>query len=228
MGQLAVLAVVAALVPRRLTVGLLIAIACVVANDYAKTPYARTGAIRAMLLLENEFIALAALAVLQGLRLIFGWRFFTTETADVGPKGQYRLRDLLEWTTTIALCLGSVVWLSRLIRESGRHSGLSFLDCVQPVSQLVLLGDPIVMAVLSKRPLARWRVVALVLWCVSVAMGLFLFDLRHPRVTLQMLLAMAPSGLAPHLLAYLAVIVGNAVVLRGIGYRWRGGSKLSD
>jgi hypothetical protein len=173
-----------------------------------------------MVLLENGFFVLASLAILQGLRLILGWRLVTAETANPELKGQYRLLDLLEWTTTIALCLGSVVWLDLLIVESGRRNGLSFLGCIQPVVQLALLGAPIVLAILSDRLSATGKAASLVTWSALIIGVLFLFDQRHRSITLRDLLAMAPRGWAPHLVAYLASIVGNSLVLRVIGLRW--------
>ena len=158
------------------------------------------------------------------MRLIAGWRLTTTPTIDAKPTAQFRVVDLLEWTATIAACLGSVVWLNLLLRESGKQS-LKLLDLVGPPAQLALLGAPIVLALLAVRRPASCCVVTLVAWSMMVVVGLFLLDLRHPRMTLRMLLALASRSLAPHLIAYLAVIVVNALALRAIGFRWRRGSK---
>jgi hypothetical protein len=175
-------------------------------------------------MLEQGFHALMTLALVQGVRLIAGWRLTTTPTIDSNPTGQFRVVDLLEWTTTIALCLGSVVWLNLLLRELGNHS-LILLDLVGPNAQLALLGAPIVLALLAVRRPASWKVATLVMWSMMVVVGLFLLDLRHPRMTIRILLALASRSLAPHLTAYLTVIVVNALALRAIGFRWRSGSK---
>jgi hypothetical protein len=228
LGQFVILSALAAFVPQRLIGGLLAAALYVVVSDYALTAFGGTGAIRGFVLLGNGFVVLSSLAVLQAVRLVAGWRIRLAATSDAARPGQFRVADLLEWVTTIAVCLASVVWLNHLFRESGRPNALTLLNSLAPPLQLTLLGAPIALVMLSAKPLAAWRVAGLVLWTTVIMVGLFLFDLRHPRMTVQILLSMAPQSLIPHLVAFLGTVAGNAIVLRSMGFRCHASSKLGQ
>jgi hypothetical protein len=95
------------------------------------------------------------------------------------------------------------------------------LDCIQPIVQVALLGGPIAFAFLSAtQPLKAWRISALALWSVFVIVLLFAFSMRVD-VPLADLLLMAVRTWPTHLIAFGVVIVGNSLVLRRFGVRWR-------
>jgi hypothetical protein len=119
--------------------------------------------------------------------LILGWRL-TSEPGDSSRPGQFRIVDLLEWVTTIAVGLGSIMFLISDMDRQGMRSIPAvdlFLDLV-PLP--LLIGVPVALAIVAERPPGACGKLAFTRWCIAVTIGLVLADLRHLGVSMRILL----------------------------------------
>lgn len=209
--QLVLLSVMATLYPKRLLTGLLVAMTLAFLRALVTC---RRDQVLGFIGLDEILRTLPVVAVLQGLRLFTGWRL-STESITSNRAGQFRIVELLDWMTTIGLALGCGKFLNSLLDRP-----IGILDVVLELAALPLLvGVPVALAILDERPRRIWVIIALVVWCLIVAAGLVLADLRH-GVSLRVLLALFPRAGAPHLAMFLVTIVCNAYLLRRWGFRW--------
>lgn len=214
--QLVVLGIVASLTPQRAIYGLFIGVAFSLLRGLAT--WTNRDLVNVFVGLDEALRTLAILAVLQGLRHITGWRLTNQPRAD-NRTGQFQIAEWLEWTTTIGIALGCLMWVHSTLPDHVRDC-IFVVDYFLELVPLPLIAVPVALAILAETSPNRWNILALVLWCSLVAVGLFFADLRH-KVTPRILLAMLPHNGAPYLTAFMAVTMLNALVLRWCGYRWR-------
>jgi hypothetical protein len=217
--QLLVLVIAAALVPNRAAIGLLAAIGC--AFTFGYVAQACGGMVVGLAGLDECLRALPMLAAVQGLRLFLAWRLTREALPAHHTLPQFHLAELMEWTTSICAALGSIALFGLYFPGAfDRSTTVAFLLYF---AQCLLLGVPVALANLSPRPPNGQTVMALALWCALVAVACFLTEwfLYRNRVTVWTLLVMASRGTVPFLAVFLPVLVGNALIIRRLGYRWR-------
>jgi hypothetical protein len=217
LAQLAVLGIVAALLHQRFLIGLVTALNLAFLRGLAT--WTKGEMIIGFVGLDEGLRTLAVVATLQGLRLVTGWRL-TKQLLSAGRrKGQFQLAELLAWTTTVGVWLGCLVYLHSQVPEDVK-SRIGAVDYFLELVPFPLMGVPVALALLAEKPPGKWHSLALALWCLLIALGLFFTDLRHGKVTVRVLLQMLPGSGIPYLTTFLAVIVLNSLALRWLGYRW--------
>lgn len=157
-------AIVAALLPQRHFVGLVWAtaygIGVIVANwlaDMVRLP------VPAEPHISHVIDTLSVFVVAQGLRFALGWRLANELSASSHAGGQFRLLDVFEWTTSIAVLLAfAQLW------------GISLQDAafVAPLfTETLLVCVPVALVAMTERGLTWWRVGLVLLWTLGIRIG---------------------------------------------------------
>jgi hypothetical protein len=213
--QLVLLGVVAALYPRRAVFGAMIAAGIALLRGLAT--YTTGSQIIGFIGLDEGLRTLPVVTTLQGLRLVTGWRIAKGQCSDHRP-GQFELVELLDWITTIGIAMGFWAYFRSQLPQEVLNRSL-VIDYLLELVPLPLISVPVVLAILAEKRPSKSTMLALVLWCLLITVGLFFADLRH-RISIRLLLALFARNGVPYLATFMAVTVFNACWLRWLGYRW--------
>lgn len=213
--QATVLGAMAALIPRRGLLGLIIVATYAVFFGYAlwfsHTSLSLLSRGVPFLGIFFALIAIAVQIVLWGSRLVFGWRITTEPSPQQSPR-QFHLTDLLELTVLCGVWLG----LNLVLENDGVRSRLMVMVFSRFIVSFVLLGIPVLFVVLNSQPPQKRTILALALWYVLVDLGLALIPIHE-----QDNLASSVRHLPYHAFvsgAFLLTVVANGLLLRRIGY----------
>lgn len=158
------------------------------------------------------------------IRVVFGWRITAPDTLCAGAgrdELQFGIKQLLAWTTAIAVLLGIGRWLADDIAGDDHNSFLAWE--IAAIFLLlagcnVVVAWPVIWAALVRRWMPAWTVVAVVIAVI--------LTLEEPAIFRRV----AGGGMDAELVwwvngVHLAWIYGSLGVLRMYGYRMERRSK---
>jgi len=153
---------------------------------------------------------LAMFVLAQGFRFAFGWRLVTTDKEP--RRNQFRLADVLEWTTSVAAWLA----VNRLIAlDLANSRDYAFRELAMT---LILL--PIALVATSERGLSAATAVALCVWVSAVEVFFYVLayfvDPSAFRMSWSLYFSMC-FGDAAGSLPFTAL---NFWIIRRLGFRW--------
>lgn len=214
--QVASVAILAALAPRRPFVGVTIIFAfhamCFLAELGFGTQhsFSRWSTIESI---ANEAVAaMAAFVIVQGLRLFLGCRITADRYFESAPRGQFHLAALVEWMASWCVVLGlnyaSGSWLI-----ASRSNAATF--AVTLLGWLIF-GIPI--AYLLLRPKLNAAALALLIVTGICATPLWIFA-QVSYLRLSLILQLWPQGVWAGFVFW-CFLIAHFLALRLLGYRW--------
>jgi hypothetical protein len=223
-GQIIVLGALAALLPRRALVGL--AIIILISPAYGGIFW-----LRLRQTADSSFIWFSYLAIIQqallvqaatwGLRIALGWRvtaspFNNEPFGNEQLRGQFQIVDLAEWTTLIAVVLG----LHTIV--VGHRLDLTMaLIYLADICGWLLIGLPLIRAILARRPSTALLFALLTIWPLPVAMASAYAIIKIQHLGISTFYLFFWPALVPSTIGMVITIALNASALRYLGYRWR-------
>jgi hypothetical protein len=216
-GQATVLGTLAALAPRRALVGLIITASYSLAFGYAMwLTHAALSLPSRGVPSTGIYFALQALAmqiVLWGLRLLLGWRITIPPAAQ--KTRQFHLSDLLELTLLCSVWFG----LNLALEDVGTNSRVMVLVFARFIATFVLLGVPILLALLAERPPHGRIILALVVWYVLIDIGLAMIPIHDGDFLSTMIRQLPYHAIVS--CGFASTILVNGLSLRSTGFRFQ-------